>query len=323
MSSEGPSFISCCVVVGGVSVTGKMNKNSNLDYRESTSEEILSQDSQYNDAGSGSATQSDSLDCELEDLDSESLDNASESTAATSDKWSADDVRIMAEHTCYKLELIAQLKAEIKIISNCRKTGNKISKKELDTIVKCTVPKSNLKSVICISSKSKSNSVKSKKRDIISEFNACSTSSEINEFLLSLVMTNDFTYDLAIHYSFQSATQLAECLNKWNKNIEQAENDGLNYHIDFGRQLKIAHDIFKTNKKQWQIDISWEKYVAQNVGLNNSTIRRHVQMYQFVSRFEKLRHLKIKYNDLWKMHKKIDRVFSVDESIAKQWQLDG
>jgi len=87
----------------------------------------------------------------------------------------------------------------------------------------------------------------------------------------------------------------------------------------FGKQLKPARVTFK-NKKEWRIKEKWEKWIVNKTKICTSSVRRYIQMYEFVSMYPKLLNLKMSYTSLFNIKKEIEEMFTLDDAIASKWK---
>ena len=105
------------------------------------------------------------------------------------------------------------------------------------------------------------------------------------------------------------------------KYLNTVEVKSLNKHVEFGKDLTVAKQLFRTEKKKNKLNISWQKWIVDNVHISPAYARQHIEVFNLCGTYHKLRDLAMTYTELFRLKNKIRSVFSKNESIADFWRV--
>ena len=92
-------------------------------------------------------------------------------------------------------------------------------------------------------------------------------------------------------------------------------------HIEFGRYLIVAKDLFRKEKKNFKLKQSWEKWIVEKIQISPSYVRLHKEVATLCDSYQRLRYLAMTYTELCRLKHKIREVFSTNETIADYWRV--
>lgn len=218
-------------------------------------------------------------------------------TAGAWSGWNEEQKQVISDHFQYTLH-------RLELINKCWAQGP-THRKDMEQL-----PKSDLHSVI-FHGKSKG---KAKKTTI-----ASMTSTEFHNYLQELLIPKTLNGSSISDENFEDEETMVKFLTHRFMLLGVKANSLLSDHVDFGRAIRNAKTLFNCKRKEWSITDKWEKWISLKTGMSNSYVRQHVQVYELISRYPRLRQLNITYTELFKMSKKIDVVFT-DDMIGGFWQ---
>ena len=143
--------------------------------------------------------------------------------------------------------------------------------------------------------------------------------SDFNDYLKGRIVDEMPNIDRCAITSYSNANEMAEYLKRKHAKLGRNTNSLLREHIQFGKDVKRAKKLFKTNRKQWKITEKWEKWINVHAGISNSYVRRHIQMYVCVKKYSKLQNLSVTFTELCNMRKKIEEVFNRNSAMVDEW----
>ena len=232
-------------------------------------------------------------------------------------KWEEWQKDVMTEHRKYYLDMITHAQQAIELITLVYQDGPVDAESDIFNENKPVLPISNLGAVVYENGSAAYQAVARKNSKKVAKSKR--SAEELNKYLKSqLVGTDEVQIDDGEFYT--SVDNMEKGLKERYKKLCKKNNDILREHIIFGKQLKMARVTFKKKKQEWSITERWQKWIANKVGICNSSVRRYIQMYEFVSVYPRLLNLCMTYTSLFKMKREIEDAFTLCDAIASEWK---
>jgi len=144
---------------------------------------------------------------------------------------------------------------------------------------------------------------------------------DLHHYLCGKLVESDEVFDSSVDNNrYSTKDDMIVYLKEKYKTLGEKTNILLREHVKFGKELKRAGKEFMKHRKKWCINDKWEKWIVTIVGISNSYVRRHIQMYDFAKIYPKLLKLNITFTELFKMKTRIENLFSENKDAAEEWK---
>jgi hypothetical protein len=102
-----------------------------------------------------------------------------------------------------------------------------------------------------------------------------------------------------------------ECVNK-------AQGEIMNVYFDYGEWLQIAYKKFEHEKRMKRINLGWDKWLVENVGISRSFAGKLRTIAKMLGAYSNLRKLGITLTELYELRTQILEMM-MDDECEKFW----